>query len=747
MIGKLLDRRYRIIKVLGTGEFGQTYLAADTHRPGYPQCVVKQLRPPSNNPRTLQIIELIFKKKAESLEKLGKHDQIPQLLAFFEEDKEFFLVEEFIAGRPLSADIGQGNPLEEAVVVSLLQEILEILVFVHGHGIVHRDINPDNLIRRQLDNQLVLINFGPIKEISYQLMKTQGQSSLNGSGEVNTYVPLESAQLHAPYGDDLYAVGAIAIQAVSGLSARELPPLSASNGTKGEVAPWRQNLKVSGEFARILEKMVHANPGDRYLSATEVLADLRKLNPRSEGVFAAIAPPPPPVTSPPAQTPEERPRPALKRSSSRWRSPVSSVSLLWSAIGILGAVGVVVVLWLFLAQSARHRVDQLKTTGLELVKRGDPQAALEEFNQAVELEPDNPEAHYNRGNVHYDLGNYQAALEDYDRTLELSPNKINAFYNRGLTHYELENYPEAIADFTRAIDANPNDADAYYKRGLVYYELLDYEKAIADYTEAIRLDPQQANLALLNRGLSRSASGDKQGAIADFTEVLRSDRNNPDAFYSRGRDRFFLADYQGAMEDYSEAIRLNPGNPAYYTNRCATYLNLSQYDKAIADCTKAIELDPKDGTAYGNRCIAHVNLGNAAQAVVDCTEAIQIHPDYAKFYSNRGLARSVSGDKAGAIADYTKAIQLVPSDAVAYSNRAAAYGDTGNTSAAIADYSQAIRLKPDFDRAYYDRALLRAQLGDKPGAIEDLQKAATLCLDRGQASCYNDAQAQIRQLR
>ncbi|HSF70660.1 MAG TPA: hypothetical protein VLA25_00050, partial [Methylotenera sp.] len=79
MIGQLLDRRYRIIKVLGSNSFGQTFLAADTHRPGYPQCVVKQLHPPSYNPRTLNILQLLVKKKAETLEKLGKHDQIPQL--------------------------------------------------------------------------------------------------------------------------------------------------------------------------------------------------------------------------------------------------------------------------------------------------------------------------------------------------------------------------------------------------------------------------------------------------------------------------------------------------------------------------------------------------------------------------------------------------------------------------------------------------------------------------------------------
>lgn len=739
MIGQILDRRYRITKVLSSGQFGQTYLAADTHRPGYPQCLVRQLRPPSNNPRTLQIIELLFKKKAESLEKLGKHDRIPQLLAFFEENKEFYLVEEFIPGRPLASEIGHGKPLNEEQTRYLLQEVLEILVFVHGHGIVHRDIRADNIVRRHQDGKLVLIDFGPVKEISYQLMKAQGQSVENGTGRIDSYIPYEQFQGNFSYNTDLYAAGAIAIQALTGFSAPEVGKLlKSTHNSNGK--HWPHGVNLTLEFREILDKMVHPDPSQRYQSATEVLADLRKLNAASSGPAPIPLPPPPPPRSPEEVAAGNVPVSRV-RTGSKSSPPIAILLSIGAAIALL-VIGLILY-----NRLSSQRVAPLQDSSAALTDREDSEATLDQLDRAVYQAPNDPEAHYQRGNVLYKKGDYEAAIGDYTSTLRLDPERVDAYYNRGLARYELGEDATAVEDFTEVLRRKPTDADAYYQRGLAYHGIGDYAAAIADYTKAIDLKPELANLAYLNRGLSRSAADDKQGAIADYTEALKLDPKNPDTYYSRGRARFFLADYQGAMEDYSEAIALNPEASAYYTNRCGAYLNLSEYEKAIADCTQALELDPKDATASGNRCIAYMNEENYPQAVVDCTEAIQLDPDNAKLYSNRGLARAKAGDLEGAIADYTRAIQAVPSDAVAYNNRGEAYAKQGNFAQAIADYTQAIRLKPDYDSAYYNRGMVRSQLGDKPGAIDDLQKAGTLCLDRGMAGCYNDAQFQIRQLR
>ncbi|WP_242045480.1 MULTISPECIES: protein kinase domain-containing protein [unclassified Calothrix] len=126
MLGQLLDGRYRIIQELGAGGFGQTYIAEDIKLYNT-QCVVKLLKPLATDPMTLQVARRLFDSEAQLLHKLGTHDQIPQLLAHFEENQEFYLVQQFIAGHPLSKELTPGKQLSEAYAIALLQNILQPL--------------------------------------------------------------------------------------------------------------------------------------------------------------------------------------------------------------------------------------------------------------------------------------------------------------------------------------------------------------------------------------------------------------------------------------------------------------------------------------------------------------------------------------------------------------------------------------------------------------------------------------------
>jgi serine/threonine protein kinase len=181
LIGTTLQGRYKIIERLGRGEFGQTYIAEDTQRPGKPHCVVKQLHPNRNDEKSLQLARRLFATEAETLENLGRHDQIPQLLAYFEEDQEFYLVQEFIDGYSLSEELPPGTCLGESEVVALLKDILGVLDFIHGHHVVHRDIKPANIIRRQVDRRLVLIDFGAVKLLQTQIAPQESSTVAIGT--------------------------------------------------------------------------------------------------------------------------------------------------------------------------------------------------------------------------------------------------------------------------------------------------------------------------------------------------------------------------------------------------------------------------------------------------------------------------------------------------------------------------------------------------------------------------------------
>ncbi len=273
LANKTLGGRYKITQILGHGGFGETYIAQDIKRPQSPQCVVKQLSPATNNPGHLKLARRLFDREAETLERLGKHEQIPRLLAYFEEDGEFYLVQEYIPGHSLSEELSLGRQLPEARVVDILKELLEILTFVHGERVIHRDIKPSNVIRRQTDRLLVLIDFGAVKDQYSKLAAEDTSNNLTIGIGTQGYMAPEQAAGKPQHNSDIYAVGMIGIQALTGLPPSQLRPDSLT----GEIR-WEEKAFVSSGLATVLSKMVRCDSVKRYQSAIETLQELKKLS-------------------------------------------------------------------------------------------------------------------------------------------------------------------------------------------------------------------------------------------------------------------------------------------------------------------------------------------------------------------------------------------------------------------------------------------------------------------------------------
>lgn len=268
-----LGGHYKIVSALGRGGFGETYLAEDEHATQQPQCVIKQLKPQDKSCQVLETARRLFAAEASVLQRIGNHPQIPQLLDYFEENQEFYLVQEFIEGEDLSQVLG-AKLLSEAEVIGLMQEILQILDFVHQQNVIHRDVNPRNLIRRKQDKKLVLIDFGAVKQINTQLISPQEQpSSLTIGIGTPGYTPSEQAQGKPKLSSDIYAVGMLAIHALTGISPQKLP----EDPQTGEIV-WRTQDEVSSRFAQILDQMVCYDFRARYQSAAAVLSDLERLS-------------------------------------------------------------------------------------------------------------------------------------------------------------------------------------------------------------------------------------------------------------------------------------------------------------------------------------------------------------------------------------------------------------------------------------------------------------------------------------
>ena len=275
MIGQLLDGRYRIASKLGEGGFGHTYLAHDTRIPNEPLCVVKHLKPASSDREYLKVASRLFTSEAQILAQLGDHDRIPRLLAYFEQAGEFYLVEEFVEGRSLELELVRGYRLSEIQVIQILDDILSILEYIHSHGVIHRDIKPDNIIRRKSDRKLVLIDFGAIKQVQTQ-MNQEGQTVATVAIGTLGYMPSEQAQGKPRPNSDLYAIGVIGIQALTGLSPRELQ----EDYQTGELI-WQHLVPNKSGFIDVLAKMTRYHYKDRYESATEIREVLATLSDRN----------------------------------------------------------------------------------------------------------------------------------------------------------------------------------------------------------------------------------------------------------------------------------------------------------------------------------------------------------------------------------------------------------------------------------------------------------------------------------
>ncbi|MCJ8279880.1 MAG: FHA domain-containing serine/threonine-protein kinase, partial [Rivularia sp. ALOHA_DT_140] len=215
----------------------------------------------------------LFQKEAETLQQLGNHDQIPRLLAYFEDKNQFYLVQELIEGHSLSKELPQGKKFSQSHVMVILTEILSILQFVHSQGVIHRDIKPDNLIRRASDNKLVLIDFGAIKQLRNQTVTNSSKQNVTLVVGTRGYMPSEQIRRLPRQGSDIYALGMIAIQALTGIYPYELQ----DDPNTGEIL-WEHLREVDPAFAEVLNKMTRYHFKERYQTVDEVIQALKELS-------------------------------------------------------------------------------------------------------------------------------------------------------------------------------------------------------------------------------------------------------------------------------------------------------------------------------------------------------------------------------------------------------------------------------------------------------------------------------------
>ena len=262
-----LDNRYLPLKCLGQGGFGKTYLAKDTKN--FDElCVIKQFLPQAQGSYAFKYCQDKFQEEALCLKNLGKHNCIPGLLAYFEENQQLYLVQEFIDGQTLTDVVKSQGVFSESQVKAFLQEMLLLLKFVHENKVLHRDIKPDNIMQRKGDGKFVLIDFGVSKE--FQQVVTLQRGTVIGSFG---YAPMEQMKAGMAYpASDLFSLGVTCFYLLTRIEPSEL---FLAEGY-GWANSWQQHLpnSLSGGLANVIDKMLAQNHWKRHQSVEEALQDL-----------------------------------------------------------------------------------------------------------------------------------------------------------------------------------------------------------------------------------------------------------------------------------------------------------------------------------------------------------------------------------------------------------------------------------------------------------------------------------------
>jgi eukaryotic-like serine/threonine-protein kinase len=574
----LLGGRYQLVEQLGAGGFGQTFIAEDRHLPGHPRCVLKQLQPQITDPNSLQTAKRLFDAEAQALYQLGNHDQIPRLLAHFEHGQEFYLAQELVVGQTLSKELMVGQPWSETKVVALLQDLLGVLAFVHEQGVIHRDIKPANLMRRDHDRRIVLIDFGAVKQVRTQVAQPSAGATQTIVIGTPGYMPNEQLAGTPRLSSDVYAVGMIGIQALTGVSPKSLPedPLT------GEIL-WRpQAPDVSEALAAVLDQMIRYDFRARYAKAGLALAALTEaiaaedLDPTSPWLTQQfVNQGAPAAANGPHQSVPMSVQPSQAATQPLWQPALAS-----GAQASLAALNTV---WRFTLTPLKRLEPRQRMFSLaSLAVLGGLIALVRPTPSSLPLSQSLPRAEVSPAAT----SPSPVVSPSPDPTTQATARLTQAHQLR-----ERKQFAQALTAYGQAIALNPKLPDAHWGRCYSLNTLEQFTAAIAACDAALKLQPNYAE-ALWSKGYARDRQDQDQEALALYERATTLKPELAAAWNNKGAVLLQLKRPAEALVAFEQATRRQPNFAEAWNGRGAALWYLDRFDDAIASVDKALKLQP-----------------------------------------------------------------------------------------------------------------------------------------------------------
>lgn len=671
MLEVLLGDRYQIIKELGSGGFGTTYLAKDTQA-GNSWCAIKKLNPEHAD---LSTAKKLFKREADTLFRLQEIHQVPKFIQYFAENDCNYIVEEYIEGDTLDSLLEQQWQIENIII--FLWEILSILQLLHNKNIIHRDIKPSNLIQRKKDNKFTIIDFGAVKEINPNQTE-KASTCIYHHG----YAPIEQIQGIPRLNSDIYALGMTAIQLLT-----KEPPREFTRDAEDKIVELESIIAPVG-LINILNKMVRTDLKDRYQSVEEVLKDLGQRNNFNTIQNHQLA-----NEQKCIPTKLEKNHETGLKSLFKNNSYLKFLYLPLIIFSLLLISSELIKPW--------FRPWYYLNQGDKLLDKNQAQASLNQFQNVIDLKRDSSPAWKGRGDALFNLRRYPGALGAYNKAISINPQNVKALNNKGKILSQQGQLPQAIDVYKQAVEIDSDNAEVWSGMGLAQMSMQQNEEALKSFDQAQNIKPDEPNIwiqkGIILRTLQRSSEANMfyQEALDVYDEATVKDNKNPLLWSDRGFVLLQLNRPQDAFASYDQALRVDENFYEALLGKANVHIQMQEHQEALEVLDQAKEIRPKDYQVWYNRGnILLQALNSPEEASRSFKQATELKEDFYPAWLGQGLSLSAlqKYDEAKQVFNHAK--ELNPQDPFLWLNLGIVLENLGELDDALKAYeTAAIELK------------------------------------------------------
>ena len=708
---KIVGQRYQIIQELDREGTHRIFLAEDKDIMSNPICLIKQIAYAESGQLGTDNNQINWQALVSLQNKLALHPRIPQVLNSFAEESCFYLVLEYLAGEKLSQQI-TSQWLNEKETIILLEDILEILHFIHGHHLIQGNVQPSNIVKTTVDQRFALQDFSSIISIDQGNVKTQNLTVNNQTYNQESFLAPEYIAQNPVFSSDLYSLAKTAIYCLTGGS-RVMQAKKLSVDFEGK--------KINPQLKKILARMSEPNAARRYHSALEVINDLNQISATNNLKDLTI---------------NDLPATSIGRGFNDTRSnsitTPTTKSLKKRSLVIKLTLGLVALIVLLEFLVPFIRPNYYVWRGKKLLE-AKPKAALDQFQSAIDLSGNYSNAWKGRGDALYHLELYPAALIAYDKATQLNPNNEKAWKGRGDTLYRLERFEAALTSYNKSLQIKPNKVDSLNRKGRALYKLERYEDALAAQNASLEIKPNYAR-ALSDRGIVLIGLGKYQEAIRSFDQAQGIEPLNPEFWQNKalawqylGRNQEALRLYQEALQAYDTLLQENPRNMTALIDKGNVLTKLQQHEKALIAYELAIANNPDSHLAWLNKGNVLFALRQYKRALEAFDRALKLNKESYITWHNRGsLLRDGLKDYPEAIASYDRAIELNPIFYHAWRDRGFALSQSGQQYLALESFKTALEVQPNDYKSWIGRGIALSSLNEMPQAIAAFDKAESI---------------------